>query len=168
MDHSTEDASQSLAGITAEARRSEILLVEDDLGDAELVREILREHQINCSLRVVHDGAQAIAFLNAIDTDPKAPALDLILLDMGLPKRDGGAVLKRLRSTERYAQTPVIVISGLATSAVEEAATRNAAIMYFKKPSTLDEFMKLGSIVRRVLEQGSPEDGVQRDRGVAV
>jgi CheY-like chemotaxis protein len=146
------------ADMTSETKRFEILLAEDNAADAELVREALIQHQVNCSLRVVRDGAQAIAFINAIDVDPKAPALDLLLLDMRLPKSDGDEVLRRLRSTERYAQTPIIVMSGLSSSLIKGIATEHPAIVYFKKPSTLEEFMELGSIVRRVLEQGPAGD----------
>lgn len=122
--------------MTVEPKHFEILLAEDDEGDAELVREALKEHRVNCSLRVVRDGAEAIAFLTVIDIDRNAPALDLLLLDMWLPKYDGEAVLRHLRSTERFAQTPVIVMSGLNANSVEQTATRHAAMVYFKKPST--------------------------------
>lgn len=127
--------------------------------DAELVRDALEQHQIKCSLHVVRDGAQAMEFIDKIDADPKQPALDLVVVDMLLPKRNGEAVLRRLRSTERYGQTPVIVISGLISGSVKEMAIRNAAMVYSKKPSTFEEFMQLGSIVRQVLEQGTTRDG---------
>jgi CheY-like chemotaxis protein len=137
----------------AETKPFEILLAEDNPQDAELVRLALEEHHVHCTLRVIRDGAQVITLLDSLDADPKTPALDLLMVDMNLPKRSGEDILKCLRSTEHYGQTPVIVISGLATGAVEEKATRNAAMVYFKKPSTLDEFMQLGSIVRNVLEK---------------
>jgi hypothetical protein len=47
----------------------------------------------------------------------------------------------------------VIVTTGLLRSAVQEKADGDEATVYFEKPSTLEEFMKLGSIVRQVLEQ---------------
>jgi CheY-like chemotaxis protein len=146
--------------MTAETRPFEVLLAEDSPADAELVREALREHDLHCSLRVISDGAQAIEFINRIDTDPEAPPLDLVLLDMHLPKRDGREILKRLRCTEHYARTPAIIMTGLSFGSVQEEVIRDHAMMYFEKPSTLDQFLQLGSIIRRVLERGtaSPPD----------
>jgi hypothetical protein len=40
-------------------------------------------------------------------------------------------------------------------------AARHAALVYFAKPSTLDEFMGLGSIVRNLLQQNRPAAGRQ-------
>jgi DNA-binding response OmpR family regulator len=131
----------------------EILLAEDSLGDAELVRMALKEHGVECMLRVFRDGDEAITFLRDLDADPKGPALDLLVVDMNLPKSSGEDILKCLRSTENYAQTPVIVMSCVIAGAAEEKATRHAAIVYFEKPSTLDGFMQLGSIVRNVLQK---------------
>ncbi len=76
-----------------------------------------------------------------------------------LPKHDGEDILKHLRSTERYAPTPVIVMTSLDSSITGDKAAKNAALVYFTKPSTLDEFLKLGSIVRSVLEARSPDGG---------
>ncbi|HEX7359598.1 MAG TPA: response regulator [Bryobacteraceae bacterium] len=155
------------AGTAGETRRFEIVLAEDNPADAELVREALEQHNVHCSLHVICDGAQAMELIDRLDADPKEPRLDLLLVDMLLPKRDGEAVLRRLRSTERYAQTPVVVISGLSSSAVEEAAIRNAAVVYFKKPAALEEFMRLGSIVRQVLEQTTANEIETDRRGAA-
>ena len=140
------------ANMTTETRPFEILLAEDSPGDAELVREALKQHYVHCSLHIVSDGARAIEFINNIDVDPKAPPLDLLLLDLCLPIRDGDDVLTRLRSSERHAHTPVIVMTGLSSSAVRERTTRHHAVLYFEKPSTLEEFLQLGSMIRQVLE----------------
>ena len=137
----------------AETEAFEILLAEDNPEDAELVRLALKEHGVECTLRVIRDGAEAIAFLGSLDADPKRPALDLLIVDMNLPKRSGEDILKCLRSTEKYAQTPVIVMSGLIAGALEEKATRHAATVYFQKPLTLNGFMQLGSIVLDVLQK---------------
>ena len=139
--------------MTTETKPLEILVAEDSEGDAELVRQAVKQHHINCSLHVVSDGARAIEFINRIDTDPTARPLDLLLLDLRLPICDGDEVLKRLRSTKHYAHTPVIVMTGLSSSAVRERISRHHAMLFFEKPSTLEEFLQLGSMIRRVSEQ---------------
>ncbi|HXE15503.1 MAG TPA: response regulator [Bryobacteraceae bacterium] len=136
----------------SETKPFEILLAEDNQGDAELVREALKEYQINCSLKVVSDGARAIDLINRMDADPSAASLDLLLLDIRLPRRDGQEVLKCLRSSERHANTPVIIMTGLSSNVLDETAIGDD-VTWFEKPSTLDEFLHLGYIVRRILEQ---------------
>ena len=76
-----------------------------------------------------------------------------------LPKHDGQDILKHLRSTERYAPTPVIVMTSLNSSITGDKAAKNAALVYFTKPSALDEFLKRGSIVRSLLEARSSDGG---------
>jgi CheY-like chemotaxis protein len=144
---------ESLSAMIAETPPFEILLAEDNPEDAELVRMALKEQRVDCTLRVIRDGAEAITFLDSLDADPNTPALDLLIVDMNLPKRSGEDILKCLRSTEYYAQTPVIVMSGVTSGAVEEKAARHAAMVCFKKSLTLDEFMQLGSIVRNILQK---------------
>jgi CheY-like chemotaxis protein len=148
--------------------RYEILVAEDNPADVGLVREALLEHRIECALHVVADGAQAIAFIHALDADPKAPRLDLLIVDMHLPKRDGEDILKSLRSTERHAQVPVVVMTGSDSPSVEQKAAKHAALSYFRKPPSLEGFLQLGLIIRRILT-GEKEEGViqvrDRERG---
>ncbi len=139
-----------------EASSWEILLAEDSAADVTLVREALKEHDVGCVLHVVKDGADAIAFIKSLDDGPKQRRLDLLLLDMHLPKHDGEDILKALRSTERYGQTPVVAMTSSASPQVRAQAERHAALHYFKKPSTLEEFMELGGIVRDILTSRSP------------
>jgi DNA-binding response OmpR family regulator len=135
----------------------EILIAEDNPADVALVREALKLHKVECVLHVLRDGEQALAFLDSLDRDPKKPRVDLLILDMHLPKYDGEDILKRLRSTEHYAQTPVIAMTSQTSSWIEAKATKHAALFYFQKPSTMDELTELGAVVRKVLES--------RDRG---
>ena len=155
--------------MTTETSAFEILLAEDNSADVALVRRALKEHGIQCVLHVIQDGAQAIQWIGNLDADPKASQLDLVLLDMHLPKRHGEDILKRLRSTERYAQTPVIMMTSASTSRIEEIATKHAAVVYFVKPSSLEKFMQLGAIVQLVLSGRYPDldDVVGSTRGAA-
>ena len=145
---------ESFGAMMAETGHFDILLTEDNLEDAELVRLALKEYSVKYTLRVIRDGVEAITFLGSLDGDPKSPALDLLIVDMNLPKRSGEDILKRLRSTENYAQTPVIVMSGLIAGAIEEKAT----MVYFQKPLTLDGFMRLGWIFGNVLQEQTRGD----------
>ncbi len=137
--------------MTKETSHWQILLAEDNAADIMLVREALKEQHLDCTLHVISDGAEVIAFLEGLDRNPKAPGLDLILLDMHLPKCDGEDILKRLRSTNLYPHTTVIVMTGSASPQDRETAEKHGALHYFNKPSDLSEFMKLGVLVRDIL-----------------
>lgn len=141
------------------SRPFEILIAEDNPADVALVREALKMHDINCVLHVLRDGEQALTLLDSLDKDPKTPRVDLVILDMHLPKHDGEDILKRLRSTEHYAQTPVIVMTAHSSTPMEAKASRHAAISYFRKPSTLEELSELGLVARNVLDSWDREEG---------
>jgi CheY-like chemotaxis protein len=129
----------------------EILLAEDNPADVTLVREALERQHLSYTLYVMKDGAETIAFLTERDT-PDTPPIDLLLLDMYLPKFDGEEILRRLRSSEQNAQTPVIVMTVSTDPRDIDAARRHAAMHYFMKPSNLQEFMQLGVLAREILE----------------
>jgi len=128
-----------------------ILLAEDSAADVGLVRIALREQNLEHILHVARDGEEAIAFIENADANSNAPGPDLLLLDMHLPRYSGEQILQRLRSTERYAQTPVIVMTSSDSPEDEDRAQKHAALVYFRKPSRLEEFIRLGGIVREIL-----------------
>src|SRR5581483_3216940 len=119
--------------------------------DVGIVRIALRDQQLNHVLHVARDGEEAIAFIEKADNDSTAPGLDLLLLDMHLPRYNGEQILQRLRSTERYPQTPVVVMTSSANAEDRDRAEKHAALFYFRKPSRLEEFIQLGAIVRDIL-----------------
>lgn len=136
--------------------RCHILLAEDNPADVGLVREALREHHVDCELRVIGDGEQVLSFIDRLDLDSKLPCPDILLLDMHLPKRDGNEVLTHLRASERCAKTPVVILTSSESPKDLESAENNAAIHYFRKPSSLVQFMQLGTIVKDVINRSRP------------
>ncbi|HUE01613.1 MAG TPA: response regulator [Bryobacteraceae bacterium] len=131
----------------------QIVLAEDNPADVGLVRLALRDHGVHCELRVIPDGEAAVTFINGLDLDGKIPCPDLLLLDMHLPKRDGNEILRHLRASERCAQTPVVVLTSSEAASDRHNAEKNAAIHYFRKSASLDEFLLLGKIVKEVLSR---------------
>ena len=80
----------------------------------------------------------------------------LIVLDINLPKKQGGDVLQHMRLSRRCAEALVIVAS-TSDSAKEREQMRNlGADDYFHKPSQYDEFMKRGDIVNALLSGPHP------------
>jgi len=131
-----------------------VLLVEDNPGDVRLIRETLRENGVAVHLHVASDGEQAIALIDRIDRqEVRCPAL--ILLDLNLPRKTGHEVLERLRKSPSNSASPVVILSSSSAPRDLEEASRLGATKYIIKPSTLEELMTLGTIVRDFLAQRS-------------
>lgn len=129
-----------------------IFLAEDNRADILLVKEALQKHQIEHELHVARDGAEAIRFMVEMGTAEGPPCPDVILLDLNLPKADGSQILSALRRDPRCIDTPVIVVSSSDSPRDREAMKHLRVRHYFTKPSDFDQFMKLGAIVKQVLE----------------
>jgi len=124
-------------------RAIEILLVEDNPGDARLTIEALKEAKVCNHLTHVIDGAHALAFLRRAGEYAQAPRPDLILLDLNLPRKGGREVLEEIKADENLRRIPVVVLT---TSQAEEDILRAYhlnANCYVTKPMGLDQFMKV-------------------------
>ena len=75
----------------------QILLVEDNPGDADLAVEALEESEVNNNLYHAKDGVEAMAFLRREDPYAEAPTPGLVLLDLNMPRMDGREVLAEIK-----------------------------------------------------------------------
>ncbi len=82
-----------------EGTAREILLGEDNPADVYLVREALREHGVDCALRVASDGAEMLRMISSEQALAEGGRVGLIILDLNLPRHDGSEILQRLRET---------------------------------------------------------------------
>ena len=129
-----------------------VFLVEDNPADIFFMRTALQSEGIDSSdVLVAQDGEKAIAFVETMDTDPEAPCPQVILLDLNLPRASGMEVLRCLKRSARFSDVPVIIVTSSDAAADREEAASLGANGYFLKPQNLDEYMKLGSIVKAVL-----------------
>jgi two-component system, chemotaxis family, response regulator Rcp1 len=123
------------------SRSIEILLVEDNPGDARLTLEAFKEGRMLNNITVIRDGVEALAYLRRQGKHENAPVPDLVLLDLNLPKKDGRQVLEEIKTDEKLKWIPVIVLS---TSASHEDVARSYgshANCYITKPVDLDQFL---------------------------
>jgi len=90
----------------------EILLVEDNLEDANGTIQALKWGGVQCRVSLVCDGEEAISFLNHAGEFAKAPTPNLILLDMQLSKEEGQHVLTEVRASDELKDIPVVVLTG--------------------------------------------------------
>jgi len=118
----------------------EILLVEDNAGDARLLKEAFRDIDTPCNISVVKDGVDALRFLYRQDEFFSSPRPDLILLDLNLPRKDGREVLADVKQNESVKSIPVIVLTTSSSEKDIQTAYGLYANSYIKKPVDLDEF----------------------------
>jgi CheY-like chemotaxis protein len=132
--------------------RWSLLLAEDNLPDALLVREAIRTENLPLEVHVAADGQQALAFIARAEQDPGAPCPQVLLLDLNLPKVDGFEVLRRLRASEKFKSIPVLIVSS-SDSADDRSQAARFGAGYFRKPPSYDEFLKLGIVLRQLLQE---------------
>jgi CheY-like chemotaxis protein len=139
-----------------------ILLAEDNSADVYLIRAALKEHGIDCTLQVAADGGQVMRMIHQQEAHVRADAeLDLIILDLNLPRHDGIEILQRLREVERFTRVPVVVLTSSDSPRDREAANELGAACFLRKPSNLEQFLNLGAVFRDVLGlAGAQSDGL--------
>jgi CheY-like chemotaxis protein len=128
-----------------------IVLVEDAEPDIFLVREALERGGLNFDLDVLEDGEKAMDYIDKVDRGETGCCPHLFLLDLNLPKKSGAQVLERMRRSQRCGQIPVLVLTSSDSPKDKEQTAQLGATQYFRKPSRLAEFMRLGEIVRGLL-----------------
>jgi|SRR3954468_8917170 len=123
----------------------EILLIDDNLNDAELVMRALKK--INLANKVVHlkDGVEGIDFIfckgkyktRNFNNKPK-----VIFLDLKMPRMDGLEVLEKVKTNEQTKSIPIVIL----TSSKEDPDIRRAYELgvssYIVKPVDFDNFSK--------------------------
>jgi DNA-binding response OmpR family regulator len=123
-----------------------VLLVEDDVMIAQGLETALR--QIGAAVDWSRDGEHAAAAL-------RSAAYDVVLLDLGLPKRDGIAILRDAR--RRGDSTPVIVLTARDEIKNRIEGLDAGADDYVVKPFDLDELTaRIRSVLRRAAGRGDP------------
>lgn len=131
------------------AETLDILLVEDNPGDARLAAEAWKEGSVPGRLHVVSDGVEAIHFLRNSESYAAAPKPDLMLLDLNLPRKDGREVLAEIKNDPDLRRIPVVVLT---TSQADLDILRSYdlhANCFVSKPVDLDSFI---SVIKSISE----------------
>ena len=125
------------------SRPMEILLVEDNLADAGLTIVALKNIQMQHRLTLTVDGVEAMAFLRQQGIFHRAPRPDLVLLDLGLAKKDGREVLAEIRADENLKSIPVVIL----TASVRDTDYLKSQLMgvdaYLVKPVNMTDFLNV-------------------------
>lgn len=127
---------------------TQVLLAEDNAADVYLIREALREHAVNCELRVAADGQEVLEVL--MGNKPYVGGIKLIILDLNLPRHDGIEILERLRDTG-FRHVPVVVLTSSDSQRDRALAIQLGAVRFLRKPSELEQFLSLGAVFKELL-----------------
>ena len=93
-------------------RPIEILIVEDNPGDAKLTQDTVNESNFESHITLAEDGEVAMARLLKEGEYSDSPTPDLILLDLQLPGKGGIEVLAEMFENDNLRSIPVFVLTG--------------------------------------------------------
>jgi CheY-like chemotaxis protein len=119
----------------------DVLLVEDDDGDALIISEAFEYYRIRNRLHVVTDGELALSFLRREPPYEDAPLPGLILLDVNLPRVGGLDVLAAIKTDPDLLMLPVVMLT---SSRAEEDILRSYSLhanAYVSKPVDFEHFI---------------------------
>jgi CheY-like chemotaxis protein len=137
--------------VNSSIERYRIVLAEDNPADVYLIRHALTTAGISFDLTVFEDGAEALRYLRHEDEHNQAPRPDLVLLDLNLPKRPGTDILAAIRSADDMSGVPVAILTS-SSSPMDRAKTEQLnANCYIQKPLDLDDFLKIGNVIKDLL-----------------
>lgn len=121
----------------------DILLVEDNPGDARLVQKAFELGRLANKIYHVSDGESALKFLRKEEPYSDAPRPDIILLDLNMPGLDGREVLAQVKSDPDLLTIPIIVMT---TSSAEQDILESYKLhvnCYITKPVQVQDFINV-------------------------
>ncbi|MFP4472658.1 MAG: response regulator transcription factor [Candidatus Omnitrophota bacterium] len=132
--------------------KESILIVEDDKHIAKLIRYNLEKEGYDCSLVITGEDA-----LETLETAP----IDLIVLDVMLPKMDGFEVCKRIRQDKSVSHIPIIMLTARGEEVDRIVGLELGADDYMIKPfSPRELILRIKSILRRGIHKEDAEQDV--------
>ncbi|MEX1240286.1 MAG: response regulator [Cyclobacteriaceae bacterium] len=126
----------------------EILLVEDNMSDAELTIRALKKKNLANNLIHLKNGAEALDFIfgqGAFSARDIYKTPKVILLDLKMPKINGLEVLARIKADERTKKIPVVVLTSSKEDPDINACYALGVNSYIVKPVEFDNFLKADS-----------------------
>jgi two-component system, chemotaxis family, response regulator Rcp1 len=121
-------------------KKIEVLSIEDNPADSTLISELFQGSALVSKLSFVSDGVEAMEYLQGLGNFQNSRLPDLILLDLNLPRKDGHALLKEIKSDPRFKQIPVMILSTSNAFRDIDQSYELHANAYFTKPDDWDTF----------------------------
>lgn len=121
----------------------QVLLVEDNPGDAELTRQALASSKLSIELKVLDDGEKAMKYLRREPPYRDAVLPDLLLLDLNLPKVSGEEVLREIKADKSLNALPVVVLTSSDAETEVSRCYAAGANCYVVKPVDFSSFIEI-------------------------
>ena len=118
------------------------LLIEDNAGDALLIKKAMKDPRFDIRVHVLADGTKVMTYLRGRNERDPVQNTDVILLDLSLPAISGFEVLKRIKSDPLTKSIPVVVVTGSGMPGDARIAYELGAAGYFEKPVGFEELRK--------------------------
>ena len=144
---------------------AEILLVEDNAGDAKLAQEALNDVNFHHNLHIAVDGVEAMDFLYKREKFKDITVTpDLIILDLNLPRKDGREVLAEIKNNLDFKKIPVVVLTSSSAEKDITESFKHHANRYIKKPLSFEAFVEAMERIKYFYSSYSkmPEDDYLR------
>ncbi len=127
------------------------VVIEDNAADVYLIREALKHEFVGVELEVFGNGEAGLRLTERLTNDALERP-DIIVLDLNLPRCDGKEVLGKLGQIPGGQRPPVIVITSSNSPKDRDDCLGLGAACFFRKPSDLNEFMKIASVIRGLVQ----------------
>jgi DNA-binding response OmpR family regulator len=131
-----------------------ILLVEDNPGDAWIIEDSIRQHSqlygTSGQVEVLTEGESAMKQIRELGDPCSADGFDLLIADLNLPLVSGDAIIQAWHASTHAAQ-PVIVVTSSTAYLETLAAEGHQGMFYFQKPMDLEQYIRIGELVQKVL-----------------
>ena len=141
----TEVGAQRSTPESAADAAIEVLIVEDNLYDADLTTHALKQHLLSDRIKAIHDGAEALDFILCRGDYARRDSRQqpkLILLDLHLPKVGGLEILRQMRADPRTQDVPVVILTQSKEDSNIVQGYKLGANSFLVKRHDFDEFMK--------------------------
>jgi CheY-like chemotaxis protein len=124
----------------AKPRPVEILLVEDNPGDANLLAEAFKNSRFSVHLNLVQDGEQALNYLRRKNPYFNALKPDFILLDLNLPRKNGHEVAAEIMRSHHFSDMPILVLTSSNHDDDKWRAYQTRVSAYLLKPAEWSQY----------------------------
>jgi chemotaxis family two-component system response regulator Rcp1 len=124
-----------------------ILLVEDSTADVHLIKEFLKEIDIDNVLHIARDGIEAMEFLHK-NCRQSNYCPHVVILDLNLPKMNGHEVLREIKKDNDLKRIPVMILTTSDEEDDIKDCYNNYANCYVTKPVDFDEFAKVMDLIK--------------------
>jgi chemotaxis family two-component system response regulator Rcp1 len=121
----------------------EILMAEDSPTDLAIAHEAIKSSKLLNRLHSVSNGEEVLAFLRREAPFADAPAPDLILLDVNMPRKTGLEVLAEIKEHPRWKRIPVVILTASKAERDLISAYERHANCYIVKPVDFEQFVEV-------------------------